>query len=229
MTEVGITAGECGAAEIDLTAREKRASEVAAVEGGSGEVEVKPAPGGVCGGVLEVVADGGDDGEADFALAVPECGCGGVGLVGHAEVGAEHVDANLPLFGPVVGEACHGVDPGEPDRRLLVAELFGGLGVPLGELGGIGPVGGALVQELLAVGVQGGEDGTYQGQDGDGRLDDVLHTDRLLTGGLTAQEELSSVVEAEGGCSDEEEGAGGDEPDGPEVRCVAAVLLRAGL
>ncbi|WP_334664600.1 hypothetical protein [Streptomyces cyaneofuscatus] len=178
---------------------------------------------------MEVVADGADDGEAYFAFAVPECGCGGVGFVGHAEVGAEHVDAYLALFGPVVGEACHGVDAGEADGGLFVAELFGGFGVPLGELGGVRPVGGAFVQELFAVGVQGGEDGTYQGQDGDGRLDDVLHTDRLLTGGLAAQEELGSVVEAEGSCSDEEEGAGGDEPHGPEVRGVAAVLLRAAL
>ena len=69
-----------------------------------------------------------------------------VGGEGHAEVGAEHVDALLPGggVGPVVGELGHRVHPGEADGGLVVAELGGGLGVPGAEGGLVGAVVGQL-------------------------------------------------------------------------------------
>ncbi|WP_353940122.1 hypothetical protein ABII15_00015 [Streptomyces sp. HUAS MG91] len=178
---------------------------------------------------MEVVADGADDSEADFSLAVLEAGFGVIGCVGHAEIGAENIDADLSLFGPVVGEAGHRVDAGESYGGLVVAELFGGFGVALGELGGIGAVGGAFVEELLAVGVQSGEDSTDQSEDGDGGLDDVLGADRLLAGVLGSQEGFGAVVEAVGESADEYQGGGGDESHGPQVGRVPAFLSGAAL
>ncbi|WP_259334004.1 hypothetical protein [Streptomyces umbrinus] len=84
-------------------------------------------------------------------------------MVGHAEVGAQDVDAHLALFLPVVGETGEGVDTGEAYGGLVVAELFGGGGVPLCELVCVRAVSVALGQELFAVGVEAGEDSTDQG------------------------------------------------------------------
>ncbi|WP_258946545.1 hypothetical protein [Lentzea californiensis] len=47
-------------------------------------------------------------------------------LVGDAQVGAEHVDADLALRGPLVGQGGEGVDAGEADSRRLVADLVAG-------------------------------------------------------------------------------------------------------
>jgi hypothetical protein len=81
-----------------------------------------------------VITDGADDGEAYLPLALHEPRLGRVGLVRHAQVGAQHVDAYLPLLGPVIGEVSHRVHPGEADRGLVMAELLGRFRVPLGEL-----------------------------------------------------------------------------------------------
>jgi hypothetical protein len=56
--------------------------------------------------------------------------------------------------------------------------LFGGGGVAVGELACVRAVCVALGEELFAVGVETGEDGTDQGQGGDGGFEDVM----MLTG-----------------------------------------------
>jgi hypothetical protein len=53
--------------------------------------------------------------------------------VGHAQVGAEHVDDGLTVFRVVLSQALKGVQGAEPDRGLLVAELLDGLCVQLGD------------------------------------------------------------------------------------------------
>jgi len=68
----------------------------------------------------------------------PRCCCGTVLAVpkatpGHAQVGAEHVDAGLPVCLPVIGQARHGVDSGQPHGRLAVSELGGDRGEPFVE------------------------------------------------------------------------------------------------
>jgi hypothetical protein len=83
------------------------------------------------------------------------------------------------LFCPVVGEAGKGVDAGEADGGLVVAELFGGGGVAVGELACVRAVCTALGEELLAVGVETSEDGTDQGQGRHGGFEDVVDVDRL--------------------------------------------------
>ncbi|MEU8990420.1 hypothetical protein AB0C98_28955 [Streptomyces sp. NPDC048558] len=172
-----------------------------------------------------MVADDADDGLAYLPLARLVALGGVVGFVGHTEVGAQDVDADLALFRPVVGEAGESVDAGETDGGLLVAELFGGGGVPLGELACVRAVCVALGEELFAVGVETGEDRTDQGQCGDGGFEDVIDVDRLgwlLVGGRLREVVVGVVVD------DRAEGTGGyqrqgsHDPDGPEVWCVPA-------
>ncbi|MET7728752.1 hypothetical protein [Streptomyces mirabilis] len=114
-------------------AAEVTAGEVSAVEDGAVEVEGELTPGGGCVRLPEVLPDDTDDGEPHLALAFLVPGFRGAGLVGHAEIGAQHIDADLLLFLPVVSEAGKGVDAGEADRRLIVAELPGGGCVAVGE------------------------------------------------------------------------------------------------
>jgi hypothetical protein len=77
-------------------------------------------------------------GVADFAVGAegkplrPGSILARVGLVWQAQVGAQHIDAGLPVLGPVVRQARHGIHPGQPDRRrLITAELPGRCGEPL--------------------------------------------------------------------------------------------------
>ena len=39
-----------------------------------------------------------------------------IGLVWHAQIAAQHIDAGLPVLGPVISQARHGIHPGQPDR-----------------------------------------------------------------------------------------------------------------
>lgn len=82
--------------------RERRL--IAAVEDGAGEVEMAVRPGDSYFRLLKVFADNANDRVAHlaFTLLVP-LGIR-VGLVGHAEVGAEGIDAHLALFFPFVCE-----------------------------------------------------------------------------------------------------------------------------
>ena len=96
--------------------------------------------------------------------------------VGHLEVGADDVDDGLPLTRVVLGEPFQGVEPGQPDRGLVAAELVGGLGVQLGHppLGGVGDrvhgadLGGPLPPERQQQGERspGTDGGTQTGPDG---------------------------------------------------------------
>jgi hypothetical protein len=56
------------------------------------------------------------------------------GDVGHAQVGAEHVDDGLTVLEVVLGEVLKGVQGAEPDRGLLVAKLLDSPGVAVGDL-----------------------------------------------------------------------------------------------
>ena len=42
-----------------------------------------------------------------------------VGVVWHAQNGAQHVNAGLPVFLPGVSQASQSVDPGQPDCGLV--------------------------------------------------------------------------------------------------------------
>lgn len=87
---------------------------------------------------MEVRGDDPDDGVPDFA-ASPEgkpLRAGSllarIGLIRHAQITAQHVNAGLPVLFPVIRQARHGIDPGQPDfRRLVTTELPGGRGEPL--------------------------------------------------------------------------------------------------
>ncbi|MFF1401201.1 hypothetical protein ACFVZD_46865 [Streptomyces sp. NPDC058287] len=87
-----------------------------------------------------MATDDADDGLPDFPPTGLVFGSRRVGLVGHAEVGVQDVDADLALFCPVVGEAGEGMDAGEADGGLVVADGFGGGGVAAGELACVGAV-----------------------------------------------------------------------------------------
>jgi hypothetical protein len=147
--EVDEAAGEHGGVEADRAAGEHGAVEVAAVEDDACEVEVQALP-GHCRVTLEVRGDDPDHGVADFpagpegkplrrASILPR-----IGLVRHAQVAAENIDAGLPVLRPVFSQARHGIHPGQPDfRRLITAQLPGRRGEPLVQ----GP--GVLLRERL--------------------------------------------------------------------------------
>ena len=126
---------------------ENRRGEVTAVKDNAREVEVQALPGHRR-AIFEVRGDDPDDGVADFA-AGPEGKPLRLGsllarirLVRHAQIAAQHVDAGLPVLGPVISQARHGIHPGQPDRRrLITAQLPGRRGEPLVQ----GP--GALLRE----------------------------------------------------------------------------------
>jgi hypothetical protein len=128
VVEADRAAGEPGVGKQHDPAGESGAAEIAAVEDHPGEVEVQALP-GHCRPGAQMGADEPDDGEADFA-AGPECKplrlrsvIARIRFVGQAQVGAENVDAGLPVLLPVVGQPGHGVHAGQAYRWLGVAEL----------------------------------------------------------------------------------------------------------
>src|SRR6266567_2159599 len=182
-------AGRCGTRAIGLKLdclypNLQGAAEVAATEDHAGEVEVKAMPGAVagqaCGVGPKVGSDDADDSVVDLAFGLPGEAVvlarvvGGLGLVGHAQVGAEDVDAGLPLVGPVVGEAGHSVNAGEADGGGVVAKLFGGCGEPLVEEPGFIAVFGGLVDALAAVGGDECDGAASAGGGGEGDLEQVV-------------------------------------------------------
>ena len=116
MAEVDCVAGELGTGEEDCAAGELGLDEVAAVKDNAREVEVQALPGHRS-VFLEVCGDDPDDGVADFAdgLEGKSLRLGsvlaGIRLVWHAQIGAQHIDAGLPVFLPVISQTCHGVHP----------------------------------------------------------------------------------------------------------------------
>jgi hypothetical protein len=124
-----------------------------------------------------MIANEADDGVSDFSLAFAVFLTGGVGLVRHAQIGAQDVEANLALLVPVVGKSVHGVDTSETDSGFFVSELIGGCRVSLGKLLGIGSVCVSLGESLLAVAVDADEDGTDKPGDGDRGLEEFERID----------------------------------------------------
>lgn len=51
---------------------------------------------------------------------LPESRFARIGLVGHAQIAAQHIDASLPVLLPVIGRDRHGVHPGQLDGWRLV-------------------------------------------------------------------------------------------------------------
>ena len=87
----------------------------------------------------QVGADEPDDGVAHFPVR-PVSGPFGrvsvvarVRIVGQAQVGAQNVDAGLPVLLPVIGQPGHGVHAGQAYRWLGIAELGCDRGEPLVE------------------------------------------------------------------------------------------------
>ena len=122
--------------EPDNPAGELGAAEVAAVEDHAGEVEVEALPGHRR-ARAQMVADEPDDGVAYLPVG-PVSGpyvrggvVAGVGVIGQAQVGAQNIDAGLPVLLPVISQPGHGVHPGQAHRRLAVAELGGDRREPL--------------------------------------------------------------------------------------------------
>jgi hypothetical protein len=147
--ETDCAARELGVAEVDRAGRKLSMAEVAAVKDNAPEVEVQLLPGHHS-VVIKMRGNDLDDSVADFAASTKghslRCGSGlaRVGLVWHAQVGAQYVDAGLPVFLPVIRQARHGVHAGQPDGWLVAAELIGSRGETLiqrpGPLLGQGPV-----------------------------------------------------------------------------------------
>ncbi len=114
MTETDRAAGELGAAEI------------AAVKDNTREVKVQSLP-AYRGAFPEARGDDADDRVADFADSLEgkplRLGSvlAGIRPVRHAKIGAQHIDAGLPIFLPVIGQARHGVNPSQPDSWLVAS------------------------------------------------------------------------------------------------------------
>ena len=126
--EVDLAAAELGAGQADRPAGEPGSGEVAAVKDHPGEVEVQALPGHRRALLDKPLRAG------SFVARI--------GLVRHAQIGAQHIDAGLPVLGPVIRQARHDMHPGESDRgRLITAQLPGRRGEPLVQ----GP--GALLRE----------------------------------------------------------------------------------
>ena len=145
--EVDHAAGEHGVAEDDRAAGEHGAAEVAAVEDHPGEVELQALPGHRR-VVSEMRGDDPDDGMAHFPVRPVSGPVSRDGIlarlqsIGQAQITAQHINAGLPVLGPVIRQARHGIHPGQPDRRrLITAQLPGRRGEPLVQ----GP--GALLPE----------------------------------------------------------------------------------
>jgi len=127
--ESDVPAAELGAAEADLATGGHGAGEVATVEDHAREVEVQALPGLRLGHIgLEVRGDDPDDDVADLS-AGPVRGpfsrgslVARVRIVGQAQVGTEHVNARLPVLGPVISQTRHGVHP--------ASRTAGGLSLP---------------------------------------------------------------------------------------------------
>jgi len=84
-------------------------------------------------------ADEPDDRVAHFPIRSVSSLFGWVGIlarvwiVGQAQIGAQHIDAGLPVLLPVIGQPRHGVHAGQPDRWLDIAELGCDRGEPFVE------------------------------------------------------------------------------------------------
>jgi hypothetical protein len=160
-----------GRMERHVPAGDARSGEVGDVEHRPLEAEVVSGPGRGA-ARSEMVAHDPDSGPPDLAVASPMLRRVSR-VVRQAQVGAEDVDAGLALILPVVGQPCHRVHPGQADGSRLVPELLGGGRVALRQLGCIGSVLGGLSEELLAEGVDAGEDSPSERGDRDGGLDDL--------------------------------------------------------
>jgi hypothetical protein len=142
--------GEHSGVKDNLSAGEAGTVKVAAVKDNACEIEVQALPGhrGVS---LEVRGDDPDDRVAHFADGLKSKSLrrrsvlSRVGLVRHAQIATQDINAGLPVLCPVVSQAGHGVHPSQPDLgRFVAAELLGGRGESFIE----GP--GALLPERSA-------------------------------------------------------------------------------
>ena len=111
-----LATGEPGDAEADLPPENRAEAEVAAVKDNAREVKVSALPGRRS--VLsEVRGDDPDDGVTDFAVGLEDKSfrlrsiMARIGHVRHTQIGAQHIDAGLAVFKPVISQPRHGVHP----------------------------------------------------------------------------------------------------------------------
>jgi hypothetical protein len=78
-----------------------------------------------------------DDGVSDFAVRLESKPLrlgtilARIGLVRHAQIGAQDIDAGLSVLFPIIRQARHGVHSSQPDGRwLITAQAVGGRGEP---------------------------------------------------------------------------------------------------
>ena len=135
MVEADQADGEHGAVEVDY-AGENGEGEVTAVKDNAREVEVQTLPGHRA--ISEVRGDDPDDSVTYLAAGLVSGPFSRGSVVaririgGQAQIGTQHIDAGLPVPGPVIRQARHGIHPGQPDRRrLIIAQLPGRRGEPL--------------------------------------------------------------------------------------------------
>ena len=114
---------------------------------------------------------------------------------GHAKVGADDVDDGLAVLLVVLGKTFQGIKPAEPDGGLVVAELFDGFAVQIGDsaFGGVmgvvpcdlfdmglhafGTFAGYLFDALATV----GRDQSHQGADTGDKSEDEFEQIQLST------------------------------------------------
>jgi len=129
--EMDVAAGELGPDEVDLAAGEVGSNEVTAIKHDAHEVKVQALPGHRC-AISEMRSDDPDDSVADLAAGLEgkphrlRSLIARVSLVGHPQVAAQHIDTGLPVLLPVISQTRHGVHPGQPDGRGLIAAQLPG-------------------------------------------------------------------------------------------------------
>jgi len=89
------------------------------------------------------------------------------------QVGAEHVDALLLLFIPIVGKACHRADSGEPDGGFVAADEICGVLVAAAEQSAVVAMAAGLVDAGASVSDDQGGGGADAGGQSEGDLDEV--------------------------------------------------------
>jgi hypothetical protein len=168
--------------KLDPAAGKPRPVEAAAVEDHAGEVEVQALPGHRR--ILsEMCGDDPDVGVADLTDTA-ECEplrCRGLvtrlGLIGNTQIGAQNVDASLPVLLPVVGQARHGMHPGQADCGLVIAELRCDRREPLIERPRPVVRGGGLRYTLPSVGH---DQGDKRARSCDRREHQLQHADKIM-------------------------------------------------
>jgi hypothetical protein len=105
--EASLSTGKRGSTEADLVAAEVSVSKAPAIEYCASEVEIQVLPGRFC-FFSQMLCDYSDDGVTHFTAGAEgepvtnRSTLAGVRLIGHTQIGAQHVNTCLPILFPVV-------------------------------------------------------------------------------------------------------------------------------